>query len=139
MAADDQAVAQANNILGILARSRGDLVAAGDHLALSLSMAESLDDPTARVAALNNLALARWDGGETDGAIELVEGALSLCKSLGDRHREAALHNSMSDLLHAAGHPDAAMGHLKQAVAIFAEIGEEAGTMQPEIWKLVEW
>ena len=49
------------------------------------------------------------------------------------------MHNSLSDLLHASGRPDAAMAHLKQAVAIFAEIGEDAGAMQPEIWKLVEW
>jgi hypothetical protein len=31
------------------------------------------------------------------------------------------------------------MSHLKQAVSIYAEIGVEAGTVQPEIWKLVEW
>jgi hypothetical protein len=31
------------------------------------------------------------------------------------------------------------MEHLKRAVAIFAEIGSRESTMQPEIWKLVEW
>ena len=31
------------------------------------------------------------------------------------------------------------MAHLKQAVTIFAEIGVEAGTLQPEIWKMAEW
>ena len=30
------------------------------------------------------------------------------------------------------------MTHLKAAVAIFAEVGEE-GVMLPEVWKLVEW
>jgi len=30
------------------------------------------------------------------------------------------------------------MGHLTQAVTIFAEVGEE-NKLQPEIWKLVEW
>jgi hypothetical protein len=30
------------------------------------------------------------------------------------------------------------MERLKSAVAIFAEIGEDAAT-EPEIWKLVEW
>jgi hypothetical protein len=30
------------------------------------------------------------------------------------------------------------MDHLKQAVALFAEIGEP-GTLEPEIWKLVSW
>ena len=57
----------------------------------------------------------------------------------GDRHREAALHNNLADLLHAAGQAEKAMLHLKQAVSIYAEIGVEAGTVQPEIWKLVEW
>ena len=32
-----------------------------------------------------------------------------------------------------------AMVHLKRAVSIYAEIGVEAGTVRPEIWKLVEW
>ena len=138
-AADPQSLAQAHNVLGILARSRGDLPAARYHLALSLDIAEHLDDSASQVAALNNLALAQWGHGELDGAITLAERGLSLCSSLGDRHREAALHNSLSDLLHASGRPDAAMEHLKQAVAIFADIGEDAGAMQPEIWKLVEW
>jgi hypothetical protein len=29
------------------------------------------------------------------------------------------------------------MDHLKQAVALFAEVGEP--TQEPEIWKLVSW
>ena len=45
----------------------------------------------------------------------------------------------LADLLHAAGRSEEAMSHLKQAVSIYAEIGVEAGTVQPEIWKLVEW
>jgi hypothetical protein len=31
------------------------------------------------------------------------------------------------------------MLHLKQAVAIYAEIGVEAGDVQPAIWRLTEW
>ena len=31
------------------------------------------------------------------------------------------------------------MEELKLAVAIFADIGAEAGETQAEIWKLVEW
>jgi hypothetical protein len=31
------------------------------------------------------------------------------------------------------------MEHLKKAVSIYAEIGIQAGTWQPEIWKLTEW
>ncbi len=90
------------------------------------------------MAALNNLALARGSGGETGEAIELAGAALELCVTLGDRHREAALHNNLADLLHAAGREEESMAHLKRAVEIFAEIGER-DELQPEIWKLVEW
>ena len=57
----------------------------------------------------------------------------------GDRHREAALRNNLTDLLRAERTQDAgAIDELKQAVAIFAEIGEP-GKLEPEIWKLSEW
>jgi tetratricopeptide (TPR) repeat protein len=138
-AADTRTLAQVHNILGILSRGQGDPDTASHHLALSLALAETLDDPAIRVAARNNLALVRGASDDIDGAIELAEAALALCVSQGDRHREAALHNNLSDLLYAKGQSDAAMAHLKQAVKIFAEIGLDAGAMQPEIWKLVEW
>ena len=135
---DTHALAQAHNILGILASSRGDQTQAREHLEQSVALAAQLGDPGIRTAALNNLALNCRAAGETARAIELTQTALDLCASLGDRHRQAALHNNLADLLHDAGQSDAAMAHLKQAVAIFAEIGE-AGAWQPEIWKLVEW
>lgn len=109
------------------------------HLAQSLALAEALGDPGARVAALNNLALAFSRTGDAKQAIQFTENALALCASQGDRHREAALHNNLADLLHAAGRSEEAMSHLKQAVALFAEVGGEAGPTQPEIWKLTEW
>jgi predicted ATPase/DNA-binding SARP family transcriptional activator len=139
-AADDaRALAQAYNMLGMLASSRGDREDARQHLERSLALAEGLSDQGARVAALNNLALAYGAGGAIERALELAEAALALSAAQGDRHREAALHNNLADLLHAAGRADAAMAHLKQAVSIYAEIGIEAGTLQPEIWKLAEW
>ncbi len=57
---------------------------------------------------------------------------------MGDRHREAALHNNIADLLRASGATQQAMDHLKRAVAIFAEVGEP-GVLSPEVWKLVDW
>jgi tetratricopeptide (TPR) repeat protein len=138
-AGDAEAVAQAHNILGILASRSGDRAEARRHLERGLALAETLSDPTARVAALNNLALVHGSAGETDRALELAEDALVLCERQGDRHREAALHNNLADLLHSADRAEEAMSHLKQAVTIFSEIGQEAGEVQPEIWKLVEW
>jgi DNA-binding SARP family transcriptional activator/Tfp pilus assembly protein PilF len=135
-AGDERALAQAHNVLGVLAS--GDLDGARHHLEQSLALAEALGDPAARIAALNNLALAYANGGELDQALKSAEAALASCVALGDRHREAALHNNLADLLHTAGRQEESMTHLKRAVEIFTEVGEE-GELQPEIWKLVEW
>jgi DNA-binding SARP family transcriptional activator len=133
------ALAQVHNILGILAKSGGDLPGALEHLQQSADLAERLSEPTARIAALNNLALAQGETGERATGIALLEEALSLCTEQQDRHREAALQNNLADLWHREGNRDRSMEHLKRAVAIFAEIGSRESTMQPEIWKLVEW
>jgi len=137
-AGDRRALAQAHNLLGILATGRGDHAEARRQLELSLALATESHDPSAQAAALNNLALALRAEGELDRALELTEEALALCRAVGDRHREAALANNSADLLNAAGRRDEAMEQLKTAVATFAEIGEDAAA-EPEIWKLVEW
>jgi predicted ATPase len=138
-AAEPIVLAQAHNLLGVLARRRGDLTTADQHLQRSLQLARECRDPVAQVAALNNLALVCEEADEIDRALELTRQALTLCAAYGDRHRAAALHNHLADLLHAAQRSDEAMIHLKQAVTIFMEIGVEAGALQPEIWKLAEW
>ena len=90
-------------------------------------------------AALNNLALAYAEDDQLEQAIRLSREALQSCIRLGDRHREAALHNNLADLYHAAGRKEDSMRELKEAVVIFAEIGVEAGSMKSEIWPLTEW
>jgi tetratricopeptide (TPR) repeat protein len=100
--------------------------------------------PAAQIAALNNLSLVSADLGNLEKAIGYASQALNLCIQLGDRHRAAALHNNLADLYHAAGCEAEAMAHLKQAVVIFAEVGgdvyrQDAGQVNPEIWKLTEW
>ena len=129
------ALAQAHNILGMVAGGGPDAVT---ELAISLGYAEAAGDPAARVAALNNLALAHRAAGDAAHARELTERALALCATLGDRHREAALRNNLADLLHGVGRHGEAMEELKRAVALFAEIGEP-GELQPAIWRLTDW
>ena len=128
-ARDDRAIAQAHNILGILSRDR-------HHLEQALGLAEGLADPAVTVAALNNLALAHVRDGEAEKALPLATRALEESETLGDRHREAALHNNLADVLRAVGRQEESMRHLKRAVTLFSEIG---GAREPEIWKLVEW
>lgn len=136
---DIPAKAQAFNILGMLARTGGNHGQAIVYLNQSLEDARTLDDPRARIDALNNLALAHFDAGEATRAIELTKQALDLCAQQGDRHREAALLNNLADLLHAMGEAKESMEAVKKSLTIFAEIGVDAGSMKPEIWKLVEW
>jgi predicted ATPase len=143
---DKFALAQALNILGILARHKGgELELALQHLSRSLELAGNLPEPAARIAALNNLALVYADLDQFDLAIRLTQEALDLCVRLGDRHRQAALHNNLADLFHSTGQVDAGIDHLKQAVVIFTEIGgvgnlgSNEAHPNPEIWMLTDW
>ncbi len=136
---DPSALAQAHNIMGALASGAGRLDEALWRLEQSLALVERLDDISGRVAALNNLSLLRAARGEAEEARRLAEEALALCVAQGDRHREAALRTNLADRLRESGDIEAAMAQLKVAVSIFAEIGADAGALQPEIWKLTEW
>jgi predicted ATPase len=139
LAGDLQALARIHNLLGILSRHRGNLLDAKNHIEQSVELAELSGQPEIQVAAMNNLARQRQESGDIDAAIELATQALSVCKCMGDRHHEAAIHNHLADLYQSIGRGDEALEQLKLAVAIFAEIGEEAGHWWPEVWKLMEW
>ncbi len=137
-ARDPACVAQAHNLLGILARDAGHHAQARQHLEASLALAGAQHLEEARIASLNNLALLSLAAGDPGQAVDTARAALEAAVTIGDRHREAAIRNNLADALHAAGQRDAAIEELKQAVAIFAEIGRPGG-MEPEIWKLVDW
>jgi tetratricopeptide (TPR) repeat protein len=129
----------AERIVGLVAQSRGDSMAA--RLALERSVAMAADDPdvTASIAATTALALTIAGDGEVDEAMALGVHAVEACRRIGDRHLEAAVENHLADLLHDAGREDLAMEHLKRAVTLFADIGEGAGDPDPGIWTLAAW
>jgi predicted ATPase len=139
LAGSPQIDAQCHNISGILARHEGAVDEAMQHFAQSVALARTHDLPDTQIAALNNLALAETAAGQYSAAQEHLKDALYLCAKFGDRHREAALHNNLADLLHQIGDENASMAELKMAVAIYAEIGGQPGNWQPEIWKLTVW
>lgn len=138
-AGEPRALAQANNLLGILARKRGEYHVSRLHLEESLALGQRMKDNEAQAAALNNLALLESDLSHFDTAIDYTKKALEICQRLGDRHRIAALHNNLADFYQHNGQPERAIQHLTQAILIFTEIGGDAEKMQPEIWKLTEW
>ena len=135
---DDAALAQAHDVLGVLAAERGDLPLAEHHLGDSLWHAARLADPSYRVAALNNKALLLAEGGRAHEALVVAREALQLGLEHGDRHRAAALHTNLADLLHATGEQQQALQHLKAAAAMFAAVDDEE-MRRPEIWKLARW
>ena len=127
-------------MLGVLASSRGEPDDAREHLRTSIELAGDATRPEC-ARRCDEQPRARRAGcrATSTAALALTAEALGPLLLAGDRHREAALHNNLADLLHAADREHEAMEHLKQAVAIFAEIGGDAGRSPPEIWKLVEW
>jgi tetratricopeptide (TPR) repeat protein len=130
---DPGVVAHANNLAGLLAK---DLAVKVGHFEQALTHAS---EPSARAAVLNNLALTLAATGDLPGAIAHGRRALEVAVAAGDRHRTAALHDSLADYLHRSGDEERAMEELKMAVSLFAEIRLEPGTYVPEVWLLKEW
>jgi DNA-binding SARP family transcriptional activator/predicted ATPase len=138
-AGDEPMLALAYNILGMLARSRGELETAVSFLEKSYRLADSGDRLDIQIAVRNNLALTFSAVGQIAAARTNLEEALALCERYGDRHYEAALRSNLADLLHQAGDKAAAQEQVKQSVTIYAEIGREEETWRAEIWQLTEW
>ena len=135
---DGRALAQATNVLGVLAARAGERREAESLLRQSLEHALTLGDPGAAVAALNNLARLLAEQGRLEEALVEAERALELGQEHGDRHRVAALHTNLADILQASGQREAALEHLKESARLFVGVNA-GGPIRPEIWALVEW
>jgi tetratricopeptide (TPR) repeat protein len=129
----------AERLSGLVSQARGDLATARVAFERSADLAADDPDPTASIAAMTALALVVAAEGDVDGAVATATRAIEACRRIGDRHLEAAVENHLADLLHDAGREDAAMEHLKRAVALFAEIGEDASEPDPGVWSLAAW
>lgn len=138
-AGDRHGAGVAERLVGLVAQARGDRPTARAAFERSAALADDDPDPTAAIAATTALALALAVDGEVDAAVETATRALEACRRIGDRHLEAAVENHLADLLHGAGRDAASMEHLKRAVALFAEVGEDAPERDPGIWALAAW
>jgi DNA-binding SARP family transcriptional activator len=139
LARDDAALTHTGTVAGLLAAARGDIDAARDLLVRSFDLAQQLGDPAPIVAAANGLARLERAAGDLPSAKALLTDALEVCVAIGDRHREAALRDLLAQVLHDLDRGEEAMAELKRAVAIFADIGAEGGSVQTEVWRLTEW
>lgn len=135
-AADRAARAQAENVLGMLALASGDAARAEEILSGAVVRARTVDEDLL-IAALNNLSRALAARDAHAQALSTAREALALAEQRGDRHRLAALHSHVADLLHAAGFEEEAMAAMKRSAAAFAAISGSAA--RPEVWTLIEW
>jgi DNA-binding SARP family transcriptional activator len=124
-------LSRVHNIIGVVSQDPAD---AATHLDMALQMA---DDDLLRLAALNNKAYLTAEGGDIEGAVEMVNEAVGIAKRTGNRHREAALHDHLADLHHRAGREAEAEAALTEAVSLFSGIG--TGEWHPEVWLLSRW
>lgn len=136
-AGDPAATAQAANVLGMLAVAVGAHKEARSHLGAAVAVSRRLRDSDLLIAALNNLSRAEFGAGNDDAALAAAREALELAERQGDRHRLAALHSHLADLLHASGREDEAREALTLSAASFAQV-HGAGA-RPEVWTLTEW
>jgi tetratricopeptide (TPR) repeat protein len=125
---DAAAEARARDVLGIVLDDAAEV-----ERALQLAG----DEPIPRLAALNSLAHALARDGNLERAALLVEEGIALARTVGDRHREAALLNHLADLHHRADRPDESRRVLTEAVRLFA--GIEPNAWEPEVWMLTRW
>ena len=75
----------------------------------------------------------------------MVDAAVLVCHtpivdgSDPDMVLEAFVRDNLADFLHQAGDEAAAMEELKEAAALFADVGINPGELEPEVWLLKQW
>ena len=132
-------LALAANMLGMLARSRGEVETAVALLEQSRHLADECQRLDIQIAARNNLGLTLGLTKQAEAAIASLNEAIELCEHYGDRHYEAALRSNLGDMLHQAGKETAAQEQIRKSARIMAEVGREQESWRAEIWQLMEW
>lgn len=133
LSGDPGAMARAHNLAGLVADDPAERIS---HLEKAMAQAS---EPSVQAAVLNNMALSLAATGDLAGALAQGRQALELATGAGDRHRMAAIHDNLADFLHQAGDEPAALEELKQAAALFADVGINSGELDPEVWLLKQW
>jgi DNA-binding SARP family transcriptional activator/tetratricopeptide (TPR) repeat protein len=133
------AAAVAHRLLGLVAQAEGTLDRARAELSQSLILAGQANDLDAAIAAEHALSRVDLAGDDPGAALGHARTALAGTTRSGDRHVEAAVENTMADVLHALGREAESREHQRRAVGLFAAVGGAAASLEAEIWKLVEW
>jgi tetratricopeptide (TPR) repeat protein len=133
------AAAVAHRLLGLVGQANGALDLARAELDRSVHLAERAGDLDATIAAEHAMARVDLAGDDPSAALGHATTALAGATRSGDRHVEAAVENTMADVLHVLGREAESRDHQRRAVTLFATIAGTVASLEAEIWKLVEW
>jgi len=105
--------------LGLLADARSSLTGA-------IEIFEALDDPRGRAACLTNLSMVRLLQGDVDEAEALGSQALQWAREIGNKIIEAGALSNLGNAERELGKLEAALGHMREAIAIRKQLGRSA-------------
>jgi len=109
--------------LGVIARTRGDLVEAERLQRESLAIKREIGDRQGEAASLNNLGLIAETRGDLAEAERLYRESLTIKREIGDRQGEADSLNNLGNIMNSKGQYDEQRRMYTEAVRIRREIG----------------
>jgi tetratricopeptide (TPR) repeat protein len=107
-----------------------DWDAAQSDAELALELAESLKDVKLQALATMQCSVVAERRGKVRLALFYADEARQLASECGDRQTEARLLNNLGGLSFLAGDAEPAVAYIKQAFALFLEIGNDADAAQ---------
>jgi tetratricopeptide (TPR) repeat protein len=84
-------------------------------------------DPQQRCSLLLDMARSQKMDGQLEAALTSLQHALAIEKETGDKRREGATLNNISQIYHARGDYETALKYLEESLQISREIGDKEG------------
>jgi tetratricopeptide (TPR) repeat protein len=117
------------NTLGIIARRRGELDLALQHLEQGARIAEEYGEQRTLTRLRNNMALIYLAKKQYQTAIALYQQNLTLINEIGELVGQAITLMNLGDCYGEVGASEKAIHHLKQALPIFETLGDSKGLL----------
>jgi tetratricopeptide (TPR) repeat protein len=115
-----------------MARHRGELASAREHLERAHALAQSLGDLTAQATALNDLGVVFKELCDFNAALGHYQRALDTMQQIDQPATLAAIHNNLGNFYHLTADFAAVLEHHQRALALRRAIGDrrnEAGSL----------
>jgi tetratricopeptide (TPR) repeat protein len=121
--------------LGVLANIHGDLDEARARYARSIAEFEQAKDEEGLALVYHNLGMVHADRADWVAATESYDKALTISERLGMRQMVANVLLNRSEVLCARKRGGEAVASSERALALFAELGDQAGRAEAHRWK----